>query len=85
MINQQSIHAVDQSTFSSQFRRPLYQSYCFSNIPQTILSLFGVGKSALPSDCLEALSPQYNQVVLFFVDAFGWSFLKRHLPTSPLL
>ncbi len=85
MINQRSIQAVDQSTFSSQFRLPLYDSYCFSNLPQTILSFFGIGKPTLPNDTIASFSPQYKKVVLFFIDSFGWDSYQRQLPTSPLL
>lgn len=85
MINQRSIDVVDQAIFSKHFRHPLYDSYCFSNVPQTILSLFGIGNPTLPQDCLNTLAPQYDQVVLFFVDAFGWRFFERQLPLSPFL
>lgn len=85
MINQQSIEVVDASKFSSNFRKPLYDSYCFSNIPGTIEHLL-TGESALgqlPSDVVSGDS--YDKVVLFFVDAFGWRFFERYKDKYPTL
>ncbi len=85
MINQKSIDAVDASKFSSDFRKPLYDSYCFSNIPGTIERLL-TGKSELnqlPSDV--AKNDSYDKVVLFFVDAFGWRFFEQYKDKYPTL
>ncbi len=87
MINQDSISAVNASTFSEKFRMPLYDSYCFSNITPTIEKLLcGDTKSqALPATTLQGLSSQYDQVVLFFVDAFGWRFFEQYKNRYPTL
>lgn len=85
MINQKSINAVDSSKFSSDFRKPLYDSYCFSNIPGTIEQLL-TGKTELnqlPSDVVK--NDSYDKVVLFFVDAFGWRFFEKYKDKYPAL
>src|SRR5438270_8252461 len=79
MLNTTSLNAVSSSTFSQQSVKPLYDSYCFSNIPQTIeFLLTGEGQSALPLDVFGDLPTRYDRVILFFVDAFGWRFFERY-------
>src|SRR5207253_11243241 len=79
MLNTTSLNAVSSSTFSQQSVKPLYDSYCFSNIPQTIeFLLTGEGQSALPLDVFGDLPTRYDKVILFFVDAFGWRFFERY-------
>src|SRR6266516_6888025 len=79
MFNTVSLNAVSSSKFSQQFVKPLYDSYCFSNIPQTITHILtGEGESALPLDVFGDLPTRYDRVILFFVDAFGWRFFERY-------
>jgi predicted AlkP superfamily pyrophosphatase or phosphodiesterase len=79
MLNTNSLDAVRASSFSKRFVQPLYASYCFSNIPQTITYLLtGHGSSALPLDVFGNLPTRYARVILFFVDAFGWRFFERY-------
>jgi predicted AlkP superfamily pyrophosphatase or phosphodiesterase len=79
MLNTTSLNAVNASKFSQGFVKPLYDSYCFSNIPQTISFLLtGEGNSALPLDVFGNLPTTYDKVILFFVDAFGWRFFERY-------
>src|SRR6266702_1475387 len=79
MLNTTSLQAVSNSTFSERFVKPLYDSYCFSNIPQTIeFLLTGEGQSGLPLDVFGSLPTRYDKVILFFVDAFGWRFFERY-------
>jgi predicted AlkP superfamily pyrophosphatase or phosphodiesterase len=79
MLNTTSLSAVQSSTFSQRFIQPLYASYCFANIPQTIMYLLtGQGSSALPLDVFGKLPTKYEKVILFFVDAFGWRFFERY-------
>ncbi len=85
MLNNKSIQTTDASTFSTNFRKPLYNSYCFSNIPGTIESLL-TGQTALnqlPDDTVTGKS--YDKVVLFFIDAFGWRFFERYQNKYPAL
>ena len=85
MINQRSVDAVDRSTFSSNFRKPLYESYCFANIPGTVeRALTGTTTlRQLPPDVLPDAT--YDKVVVFFVDAFGWRFFERYKDKYPIL
>ena len=85
MINNKSIINVNESTFSTEFRKPLYDSYCFSNIPGTIEKLLTghTDKKKLPDDTTP--NKEYDKVVLFFVDAFGWRFFERFQDQYPTL
>ena len=86
MLNTASLNAVDHATFSQQFIRPLYDSYCFANIPLSIhFLLTGEGTSALPLDVFGNLPTRYDKVILFFVDAFGWQFFERYAEHYPFL
>lgn len=86
MLNATSLNAVNGSRFSHGLVQPLYQSYCFSNLPATIQYLLtGSGQSALPPDVFGDLPTRYNKVVLLFVDAFGWRFFGQYAEKFPLL
>lgn len=86
MLNTASLNAVDHATFSQQFVRPLYDSYCFANIPLSIQFLLtGEGALALPLDVFGNLPTHYDKVILFFVDAFGWRFFERYAEHYPFL
>jgi predicted AlkP superfamily pyrophosphatase or phosphodiesterase len=79
MLNTKSLDTVNNAKFSQRFIKPLYDSYCFCNIPQTIeFLLTGKGQSALPLDVFADLPTRYDKVILFFIDAFGWCFLERY-------
>jgi predicted AlkP superfamily pyrophosphatase or phosphodiesterase len=86
MINKSSLAAVEQSRFSTAFTKPLYDSYCFSNIPQTIKNiLLQEKKPALPNDIFGNLPRTYDKVVLFLIDGFGWKFFERYAHKYPFL
>ncbi|HEY0757322.1 MAG TPA: alkaline phosphatase family protein [Ktedonobacteraceae bacterium] len=86
MLNANSLNAVNSSRFSQHFVKPLYQSYCFANLPATIQYLLtGHGQSALPMDVFGSLPTRYNKVVLLFLDAFGWRFFGQFAERFPLL
>ncbi|MHB8597646.1 MAG: alkaline phosphatase family protein [Ktedonobacteraceae bacterium] len=79
MQNSISLDAVQQSRFSQRFLKPLYDSYCFSNMPLTTQFLLtGEGQSTFPLDVFGNLPTHYDKVIVFFVDAFGWRFLERY-------
>jgi hypothetical protein len=79
MLNTVSLDTVARAKFSHKFTRPCYESYCFSNLPATLLFLLtGQGQSALPLDVFGKLPTRYNKVVLFFLDGFGWRFFERY-------
>ncbi|GAC1556882.1 MAG: alkaline phosphatase family protein [Ktedonobacteraceae bacterium] len=79
MLNDASVQAVNEARFSQQFMKPLYDSYCFANLPATLeFLLTGNGQCSLPQDVFGGLPTHYDKVVFFFVDAFGWRFFERY-------
>lgn len=86
MLNQQSVEAIAGARFGPAFVRPLYESYCFARLPQMITSLLtGAQGPGLPVDVLGNLAQRYEQVVLLFVDAFGWRFWEQYRGDLPVL
>jgi predicted AlkP superfamily pyrophosphatase or phosphodiesterase len=84
MINQKSLEAVKNSSFSKDFCKPLYDSYCFSRIPGTVKKLLtGSGVDSLPNDTVK--NAEYDNVILLFVDGFGWHFLEKYQEKYPFL
>lgn len=87
MLNSRSIDTVDASRFGPLFRRPRYEDYCFWRIPWTIEQLL-TGEAqprALPDDTLPgAASDPVEQVILLFVDGFGWRHFERYADRYPL-
>jgi hypothetical protein len=86
MLNSASLRAVKAAKFSQRFVRPLYDSYCFSNLPATIdFLLTGHKAQTLPLEVMGNLPTKYDTVVFFFIDAFGWRFFKRYAEKYPFL
>jgi predicted AlkP superfamily pyrophosphatase or phosphodiesterase len=86
MINQKAISAVKNSTFSKDFCRPAYDSYCFSKLPGTILKLLtGSSSDSLPADALGGGEKTYDSVILLFLDGFGWTFFEKYCDRYPFL
>lgn len=86
MLNSSSLNAVNSAKFSQSFIKPLYDSYCFSALPETIeFMLSGEGHIALPQDTLGDLPTSYKKVILFFVDAFGWRFFNHYAEKYAIL
>src|SRR5258707_14094464 len=86
MINADSLNAVNASKFNGHFAKPLYDSYCFSQIPQTIYYLLtGDEKPGLPISVLGDLPHRFDKVILMFVDGFGWRFFERYAQKYPFL
>lgn len=86
MWNQRSIDHVNQSSFSSSFRKPLYKSYCFSKIPSSVQYLLtNETRGALPKDCFGSSNAPFDSVVLFLIDGFGWKFFERCWQKHPFL
>ncbi|MBM3208124.1 MAG: alkaline phosphatase family protein [Chlamydiae bacterium] len=86
MINEISLKKIAASTFSSEFVKPLYNSYCFSRIPATVEHLLtGKKLSTLPKDCFTTVEGGYDIVILFFIDAFGWRFFEKYADRYPFL
>lgn len=84
MINQESLNAVKAASFGSEFCKPLYPSYCFSQIPRTIEELFSKERAkGLPRETVGEES--YDVVVLFLIDGFGWRFFEKYCDRYPFL
>ncbi len=78
MINKKSIEAVDKSNLNQYFKKPLYESYCFSNINNIIEYNLGLTNNLqCPNDILISLNKKYKKVILFFIDGFGWRFFEK--------
>jgi predicted AlkP superfamily pyrophosphatase or phosphodiesterase len=62
------------------FITPDYEKYCLSNVPSTILSLFGVNLTSrhlLPRELLENQTDSVTKIVLLIIDSLGYNqFLK---------
>lgn len=87
MVNQKSITAVNSSIVGEGFRKPLYDSYCFGNIPSTVEKVL-TGKSKqieLPTDTLPKELSKYRNVVVILVDAMGWNLIGDKINTHPTL
>ncbi len=85
MINEASIKAVAGAQWNEHFIRPLYDSYCFSQIPRLLQSLFTGEDTEIQQRLLGPLAGRYDKVILFFVDAFGWRFFERYADGYPVL
>lgn len=86
MINSDSIAHLKKARWTSEFNRPLYDSYAFSLIPDTVTRLLtGSSAKALPAAAVGGAFETYDCVVLFLVDGFGWEFFERFSEKSPFL
>jgi predicted AlkP superfamily pyrophosphatase or phosphodiesterase len=83
MINERSLQVISEGRLPSGFLKPQYGTYCFSQIPSTILSLLGIGDEGLPRDCIR--SGTYERVILLLIDGFGWKFLEKYKDRYPFL
>jgi len=85
MLNQKSIQTVSTSIFSQKFVKPLYDSYCFSNIPGTIDYLLS-GSSDIPKLPNDTFTNKVSpKLVFFFIDSFGWQFFEKNQERYPFL
>ncbi len=84
MLNQHALAAVQNSSFGPRFCKPLYDSYCFSRIPATLKTLLtGQPDRGLPRDAV--IGEEYDIVVLFLIDGFGWRFFEKYADRYPAL
>ena len=91
-INQLSLDAIAQNTDKTQAVRPHYNGYCFLGVPWSIEGLLRGGGTpeelppkGLPKDCLPMSDRQTKQVILLFVDGFGWEQFARFFEKLPFL
>ncbi len=86
MINDKSISALKKAKWTSHFKRPLYDSYSFSRIPNTISKLLsGRGEKVLPDDVVGGRFEKYDAAILFLIDGFGWKFFEKYQSQFPFL
>lgn len=86
MINEEALCAVAAARLNETIGKPLYESYCFSQIPQAIQHLLtGQGNLGLPDTVLATLPSRYEKVILILVDGFGWRFFERYAESFPFL
>jgi hypothetical protein len=86
LLNTDSVTALDGAGWGDHFIRPLYESYCFSRIPDLIrASLPGGAGPAAAASLLGPLARPYQKVVLLFVDAYGWRFWQQDQARFPFL
>jgi predicted AlkP superfamily pyrophosphatase or phosphodiesterase len=86
MINQEAVDAVAAARFGERFVRPLYESYCFARLPQTIESLLtGAVTPGLPPAATAGLPGRCETVILIFLDAFGWRYFAPRAERYPFL
>ena len=77
MVNDSSLKIINAHRLGENFIKPAYGSYCFSHIPDTIRHLFNCPSAApLPGAALPWWD-KFDQVVFFFIDAFGWRFFEQ--------
>jgi hypothetical protein len=76
MIARELGEVIEKQKKEGEFIYPFYEKYCFSNIPSTILSFFGIKskRPVLPSelhkDKIEVENS--NKIILFLLDGFGY-------------
>jgi predicted AlkP superfamily pyrophosphatase or phosphodiesterase len=85
MLNTHSLQAVQNASFGQGLCRPLYENYCFANIPKTVKRLLTGKKGGLPDDVLLNPDQRYDRLVLLVLDGFGWRFLDKYLEELPFL
>lgn len=86
MINARSLAALKKAKWTSQFKRPLYETYSFACIPGTVSKLL-TGKAANPIsvDAVGGRWDKYDCVIVFIIDAFGWEFFEGFAHKYPFL
>ncbi|RIK23453.1 MAG: phosphodiesterase [Chloroflexi bacterium] len=71
---------------NESFIAPRFDGYNFSNLPATIQYwLTGQGAPALAPQVLGEFNAQYDVVILFFIDSFGWEFFQRRAGDAAFL
>lgn len=86
MINERSIKHVNASLYRNIFRKPLYGSYCFSNIAPSVKKILtGRSNASLPDDAFGNLPQSYDNAILFYIDGVGWKTFERLSRNIPFL
>jgi predicted AlkP superfamily pyrophosphatase or phosphodiesterase len=77
MLNKNSFNK--EITFNKEFIKPQYENYCFANIPSFILDQFNQTHfSKLPKDVIFETNKNYQKIIFFLIDGFGWRFFEKY-------
>lgn len=86
MLHESLADDLRESELAPGFVGPAWEDYCFANIPDTVLSLFGGDADRpLPKTVFENVATDVDNVVLAFVDGFGWNHFQRVREEHPFL
>lgn len=82
MVNLKIKKIIEKEKKKGEFIYPFYEKYCFSNIPSTILSFFGIKtkRPILPPEVYESIlkGKKPTKIILLLIDGFGFnSWLKN--------
>jgi predicted AlkP superfamily pyrophosphatase or phosphodiesterase len=77
MLNKNSFNK--EITFNKEFIKPQYKNYCFANIPSFIFDqLNQTHFSKLPKDVIFDKNKNYQKIIFFLIDGFGWRFFEKY-------
>ncbi len=77
MIDEDAVRAVEATLQPDGTLRPLYTTYGYAQVPQTVLRAFGIPARGVPLGPL--LDTPYDTVILLLLDACGWRFVSQWL------
>ena len=86
MIFEEAGASIKRRSGDSDFLYPCYEENCISNIPGTVLDLFGVKnkKPRLPID-ITSETDEVDKIVLFVLDGFGYNQFLRYYKNHKFL
>jgi len=77
MLNKKSFN--HQNNLNQKIIKPRYDDYCFFNIPSFILDQFNqTNLSKLPKDVISEKNKNYQKIIFFLIDGFGWRFFEKY-------
>lgn len=82
-----SFAAVAGSNFSESFAKPLYGSWCFSGIPDSLRRQFQTSDilQPLPFGAFPTGFESARKVIIILVDGLGWRFIQDDLVSHPFV
>lgn len=89
MLNLKIKNLIEKEKTKGQFLLPFYEKYCFSNIPATILYLFGLApkRPTLPPELFEPIlkGAHPKKIILLLLDGLSFSSWLAHSKDLALL
>lgn len=87
MLHESVADDLRADEFAPGFIRPAWEGYCFANVPDTILRLFGEREvpRSLPADVFDGIDVAVDNVIVVLIDGFGYSGWKREHEQHGLL